>query len=90
MIDKWWNSSKEVQVMDRIHRLGQTKPVKIYRLHTPETIEDAIQQLIDRKEKIAGIALGSTKIPKNGKWISDVIKLIEKPPEVVPISKLGK
>lgn len=87
LIDKWWNSSKELQVMDRIHRLGQTHSVKIYRLHSPETIEDAIQQLIDRKEKMANIALGAQKIPKNNKWLSNVIKLIDKPPEVTPLGK---
>jgi superfamily II DNA or RNA helicase len=52
-MDPWWNPAIEDQASDRAHRIGQTKPVTIYRLVTKETIEDKIVQLHRDKRDLA-------------------------------------
>ena len=39
-MDPWWNPAVEDQASDRAHRMGQTRPVTIYRLISKNTIED--------------------------------------------------
>ncbi|MEO0685618.1 MAG: DEAD/DEAH box helicase, partial [Cyanobacteria bacterium J06649_11] len=41
-MDPWWNPAVEDQASDRAHRIGQQRPVTIYRLVTKDTIEDKI------------------------------------------------
>lgn len=40
--DSDWNPQVDLQAMDRVHRIGQTKDVNIYRLITKDTIEEKI------------------------------------------------
>lgn len=47
--DPWWNPAVEDQATDRAHRIGQTKPVFVYRLRTLGTVEEKIQELQARK-----------------------------------------
>ncbi|KAI7881473.1 hypothetical protein K492DRAFT_66756 [Lichtheimia hyalospora FSU 10163] len=47
--DPWWNPAVELQAMDRIHRLGQLRPIKITRLIIENSIESRIVQLQDKK-----------------------------------------
>lgn len=48
--DMWWNPAVESQATDRVHRLGQTKPVSSYRIITLGTIEEKILRLHERKK----------------------------------------
>jgi SNF2 family DNA or RNA helicase len=52
-MDPWWNPAIEDQASDRAHRLGQQRPVTIYRLITQETIEQRIMQLHASKRDLA-------------------------------------
>lgn len=52
-MDPWWNPAVEDQASDRAHRLGQTRPVTIYRLICRNTIEDKILSLHQRKRELA-------------------------------------
>src|SRR5271165_472890 len=52
-LDPWWNPAVEDQASDRAHRIGQTKPVTIYRLVSSGTIEEAILSLHDKKRELA-------------------------------------
>jgi SNF2 family DNA or RNA helicase len=52
-MDPWWNPAVEDQASDRAHRIGQKRPVTIYRLITEETIEDKILQLHAQKRDLA-------------------------------------
>jgi DNA repair protein RAD16 len=45
MMDSWWNPSVEYQAMDRIHRLGQKRPVKVVKLVVEDSIEDQASAL---------------------------------------------
>ncbi len=51
--DPWWNPAVERQASDRAHRIGQTKPVFVYKLIVEEGIEEAIEQLKIRKAALA-------------------------------------
>ncbi|WVR08301.1 hypothetical protein IAU60_005350 [Kwoniella sp. DSM 27419] len=57
MMDSWWNPSVEYQAMDRIHRLGQKRPVKVVKLVVEDSIEDQIVQLQQKKLAMTEAAL---------------------------------
>jgi superfamily II DNA or RNA helicase len=50
--DRWWNPAVEDQATDRVHRIGQKKPVKVFRIHTTGTIEERIGQLLVKKKDL--------------------------------------
>ncbi len=52
-LDPWWNPAVEDQASDRAHRIGQQRPVTIYRLVAKETIEDKILDLHRHKRDLA-------------------------------------
>jgi len=59
-LDPWWNPAVEDQASDRAHRIGQDKPVTIYRLVVPDSIEDGILALHERKRGLAADLLDGT------------------------------
>ena len=52
-MDPWWNPAVEDQASDRAHRIGQTRPVTVYRLIARDTIEEKIVALHERKRHLA-------------------------------------
>jgi SNF2 family DNA or RNA helicase len=52
-MDPWWNPAVEDQASDRAHRMGQKRPVTIYRLVTRNTIEEGIVELHHHKRDLA-------------------------------------
>jgi superfamily II DNA or RNA helicase len=52
-MDPWWNPAIEEQASDRAHRIGQTRPVTIYRLVAQHTIEEKIIELHNSKRDLA-------------------------------------
>tara|TARA_R110002153_G_scaffold3042_4_gene14393 strand:- start:1108 stop:5385 length:4278 start_codon:yes stop_codon:yes gene_type:complete len=52
-MDPWWNPAVEEQASDRAHRIGQLRPVTIYRLITQNTIEEKIVALHQHKRDLA-------------------------------------
>jgi SNF2 family DNA or RNA helicase len=56
-LDPWWNPAVEAQATDRAHRIGQERPVTVYRLVTKETIEESILELHDDKRRLADALL---------------------------------
>ena len=51
-LDPWWNPAVEMQAADRAHRIGQDKPVFIYKYIARDTIEEKILELQERKKKL--------------------------------------
>jgi non-specific serine/threonine protein kinase len=51
-LDPWWNPAVEMQASDRAHRIGQDKPVFIYRIIARDTVEEKILQLQERKRML--------------------------------------
>lgn len=52
-LDPWWNPAVEDQASDRAHRMGQTRPVTVYRLVMEGTIEEQMVALHSRKRQMA-------------------------------------
>ena len=61
-MDPWWNPAVEDQASDRAYRIGQERPVAIYRLITKGTIEEKITTLHARKRDLAASLLASTDL----------------------------
>lgn len=53
ILDSWWNPAMEEQAINRIHRIGQTKPVSVHRLYMSDSIEDWLRQMKVEKTKVA-------------------------------------
>ncbi len=58
LLDPWWNPAVEDQAADRAHRIGQDRPVMVYRLVARETVEEGILGLQEKKRALADAALG--------------------------------
>ena len=50
--DSDWNPQQDLQAQDRAHRIGQTKPVMVYRLVTSNTIDEKIVERAAAKRKL--------------------------------------
>lgn len=51
-VDPWWNPAVEMQATDRSHRIGQTRPVMVYKMVVRDSVEEKILQLQDRKREL--------------------------------------
>ncbi|KAK6154702.1 hypothetical protein DH2020_008950 [Rehmannia glutinosa] len=58
LLDLWWNPTTEDQAIDRAHRIGQTRPVSVFRLTVKDTVEDRILALQQRKRRMVASAFG--------------------------------
>lgn len=61
-LDPWWNPAVEDQASDRAHRIGQTRPVTIYRLISRQTIEEKIIRLHQTKKSLADSLLDGSDL----------------------------
>ncbi len=51
-LDPWWNPAVEMQATDRAHRIGQDKPVFVYKFIARDTVEEKILELQERKKAL--------------------------------------
>ncbi|EPS73256.1 hypothetical protein M569_01495, partial [Genlisea aurea] len=58
LYDSDWNPQMDLQAMDRCHRIGQTKPVHVYRLATAQSIEGRILKRAFGKLKLEHVVIG--------------------------------
>lgn len=75
-MDPWWNPAVEDQATDRAHRIGQTRPVMVYRIIARGTIEEQILKMHDEKrELVDGILSGADSAAKlSTKQLADLIR----------------
>jgi len=76
--DPWWNPAAEQQATDRAWRIGQDKPVFVYRLITEGTVEERIRALQARKSKLADGLYGKTDSFSASITAEDISVLFEK------------
>lgn len=75
-LDPWWNPAVEDQASDRVHRIGQERPVTVYRLISSNTIEDKIIGLHKQKRELAESLLsgGDTALRLSADELLAIIK----------------
>ncbi|RVX75954.1 hypothetical protein B0A52_00311 [Exophiala mesophila] len=61
LFDSDWNPQQDLQAMDRAHRIGQTKPVIVYRLATRGTVEETLLFKADSKRKLEKLVIQKGK-----------------------------
>jgi superfamily II DNA or RNA helicase len=50
--DRWWNSAREEQATDRVHRIGQRRGVQVFKMITEGTLEEKIDSIIAKKRQL--------------------------------------
>jgi hypothetical protein len=76
--DRWWNPAVEDQATDRVHRIGQTRTVYVYRILTQGTLEERIDQLLESKRGMADQIISAAR-GGLGEWTREVLLEILKP-----------
>ena len=66
--DRWWNPAVEQQATDRVHRVGQRKPVFVHSLICLGTLEERIDELLDSKRELAQKVLAG----RADDWLGDL------------------
>jgi len=64
--DRWWNPAVENQATDRAYRIGQKRFVHVHKLITTGTIEEKIDQMIDKKQSL------NDEIIQSDNWITEL------------------
>lgn len=92
LLDPWWNPAVEAQAVDRVHRIGQTNTVFVYRMVTAGTIEERIQALKASKkdlfDKLIGGVEGDFDLSQHFSSLQSLIQLTSAQvvePEAAPI-----
>jgi superfamily II DNA or RNA helicase len=73
--DPWWNPATEAQAVDRTHRIGQTRPVTVYRLVSQGTIEEKVVALQERKRELFTAVVDDGEVFGSAITASDVREL---------------
>ncbi|CED83093.1 Chromatin remodeling complex WSTF-ISWI, small subunit [Phaffia rhodozyma] len=63
--DQDWNPQSDLQAMDRAHRIGQTRPVLVFRLVTAHTVETKILQKAGAKRRLEALVIAQGKFKGN-------------------------
>ncbi len=56
--DRWWNPAKENQATDRVHRMGQSRGVQVFKMVCKNSVEERIHELIEKKKGLAESVIG--------------------------------
>jgi SNF2 family DNA or RNA helicase len=80
-LDPWWNPAVEDQASDRTHRIGQTRPVTVYRLVAGDTVEEKILEMqADKRELVEALISGADRSAPMS--VEELVQLLaEAPPE---------
>jgi superfamily II DNA or RNA helicase len=74
--DPWWSPAAEAQAVDRTHRIGQTRPVTVYRLVSAGTIEEKVVALQQRKRELFTAVMDEGELFSSAITASDVRELL--------------
>ncbi|XP_055333572.1 chromatin-remodeling complex ATPase chain Iswi-like [Paramacrobiotus metropolitanus] len=78
LYDSDWNPQVDLQAMDRVHRIGQTKPVTVFRLVTENTVEEQIIERAERKLHLDAMVIQSGRLVDVSKKLNkdEILKMI--------------
>ncbi|HEY5981206.1 MAG TPA: SNF2-related protein [Microlunatus sp.] len=76
VLDPWWNPAAEQQAVDRAHRIGQTRPVMVYRLVAKDTIEQKVMALKERKSALFDAVLGGESLSSSAFGADEIRELL--------------
>lgn len=78
LFDRWWNPAVEDQAINRVHRIGVERPVTVTRFLMMDTIEQRINQILERKRELFGAVFGETiESPSSGLSREEVFALFD-------------
>lgn len=81
MADSWWAPAIEDQAVDRVHRLGQKRETKVFRLVIEGSVEERVLSIQEEKRKLMGLAFaekegGKNKKKRAGAGLGDLMRLL--------------
>jgi SWI/SNF-related matrix-associated actin-dependent regulator of chromatin subfamily A3 len=80
MADSWWAPAIEDQAVDRVHRLGQKRETKVFRLVVEGSVEERVLGIQDEKRKLMSLAFaekeGRKKKRAAGAGVQDLMRLL--------------
>jgi len=76
ILDPWWNPATEAQAVDRVHRIGQTRKVMVYRLVAKDTIEEKVMALKAKKSALFANVMDSGDFESGAMTASDIQELL--------------
>ena len=88
LLDPWWNPAVEAQAVDRVHRIGQTNTVFVYRMVTAGTVEERIQahkaSKKDLFDRLVGGLGGDFDLSQHFSSMKSLVQLTASPEQEVP------
>ena len=66
LFDRWWNPAVEDQAINRAHRIGAERPVTVTRFLTVDTIEQRINQVLERKRELFDAVFSESMATSSG------------------------
>jgi len=78
LYDSDWNPQADLQAMDRCHRIGQTKPVHVYRLVTESSVEEKVVERAQQKLKLDAVVVQQGRLQEAKKKLqtADLLKAV--------------
>jgi superfamily II DNA or RNA helicase len=76
LLDPWWNPATEAQAVDRVHRIGQTRKVMVYRMVSKDTIEEKVMALKASKAQLFDSVMEGAAGTGSGLSASDIRDLL--------------
>ena len=78
LTDLYWNQARVEQMSDRVHRIGQTKPVKIHRLYLKDSIEIKLRDLVEQKSILCKVVVdGACVTNLESGLFQEIVRIME-------------
>lgn len=76
-VDRWWNPAIENQATDRVHRIGQTRTVYVYKILVKGTLEEKIDKILQRKQNMSDKVIGAATKDVSGWTREELLEILE-------------